>query len=402
MQRRTFLSTTLATGLGISAGMASRTALAEQAPPEAGLFCGSPVVSGPAADALCILQPVRGPASGFLEVAVGDGPFERIDAEMAGLLPLEQYALKFRLPPLPAAQTIRYRVTARTIDFQTAYKIVQGEPQVSDICTFRTLDPAAPTTHFVIWNDTHENEETLRALHAATAAIGPDFLLWNGDQVNAISDIGRMTGQYLAPAGLAIAARWPLAYVRGNHDARGVAARHLPEFTGTPGDRFYYAFRSGPLGALVMDTGEDKPDDAPPFAGLACFDARRRQQREWLAQAIAQPWFRSAPLRVLFCHLPLWWTDESETRGYWAASRPSRDAWLPLLQEAGVQAVISAHTHQVAWLPPGADRPIGQFTGGGPQRENAALVDITVDAKQLALVARGLDGSVMLEVKVPA
>ena len=35
--------------------------------------------------------------------------------------------------------------------------------------------------------------------------------------------------------------------------------------------QFYYAFRSGPLAALVMDTGEDKPDDSPHFGGMVAF-----------------------------------------------------------------------------------------------------------------------------------
>lgn len=45
--------------------------------------------------------------------------------------------------------------------------------------SFRTLDPSATTTEFVVWNDTHEHDETLRKLHAATPR--GDFLIWNGD-----------------------------------------------------------------------------------------------------------------------------------------------------------------------------------------------------------------------------
>ena len=52
-------------------------------------------------------------------------------------------------------------------------------------------------------------------------------------------------------AGLAatcpVAARWPLAYARGNHDVRGPAARSLSRFTGTPDDRS--ASRSWPATA---------------------------------------------------------------------------------------------------------------------------------------------------------
>src|SRR6185503_9374510 len=124
---------------------------------------------------------------------------------------------------------------------------------------------AADTTHFAVWNDTHENSETLQSLHRLTAALRPDFLLWNGDQSNDVHFERDMARQFLMPEGLRIAESRPLAYVRGNHDVRGPAAQSLADFTGTPDDRFYYGFRSGPLAALVMDTGEDKPDDSPYF-----------------------------------------------------------------------------------------------------------------------------------------
>jgi 3',5'-cyclic AMP phosphodiesterase CpdA len=168
----------------------------------------------------------------------------------------------------------------------------------------------AESTRFVVWNDTHENATTLQALHEKTAALKPDFLLWNGDQSNDIHHEAKMAAQFLSPNGLAIANRWPLAYVRGNHDVRGPAARHLPQFTGTPGDRYYYAFRSGPLAALVMDTGEDKEDDSPWLGGITAFAAMRKEQAAWLEKAIRQPWFRGAPFRVLFCHIPLWFIRE--------------------------------------------------------------------------------------------
>jgi hypothetical protein len=409
MQRRSFLSTGLVAGLGISATASSLAAApgeandSQESQRPASVFAGPAVVSGPAAESITILQPVRGPAAGFLEYAVGEGSdFERIVAEQAGLLPLESFVLKFRLPPLPAGQPVRYRVTARTIEFKNAYNIVQGKPETSASQTFRTLDPAARETKFIVWNDTHENLETIRALHQQTHEYRPDFLLWNGDQTNDVYDQAKMTNQYLAPAGLELAGQWPLAYARGNHDVRGPAARHLPEFTGTPDDRFYYGFRSGPLAALVMDTGEDKPDDHPVFAGLAGFAAMRERQTKWLAATIREPWFQQAPFRVLFCHIPLWWTDETSNPGYFLFAKPCREAWLPLLVAGKVQLVVSGHTHRATWLPSGADRPIPQLIGGGPRPTGATIMHGTANAQKLQLHMRSLTGETLQEMTIAA
>lgn len=399
-ERRRFLRQSLSAASAVSA-TASFTAnavvaTAQQvdaaAPP---LLRGAPVLSGPAAESLTILQAVGRPATGFVEIQEANGAWRRVDDESAGLLPYVSHVLKFRLPPLRPGASVRYRVTVTAIDFKNAYKIERGETVRSDEYEFRTLDPTADETRFVVWNDTHENLETIRKLHVRTAELQPDFLLWNGDQTNDVYDETKMVGQYLAPGELAISACWPLAYARGNHDVRGPAARHLHRYTGTPGDRFYYAFRSGPLAALVMDTGEDKPDDHPVFAGLASFDALRRRQTEWLAETIRQPWFRSAPHRVLFCHIPLWWKDEQTDHGYWWFSRVSRDAWLPLLREAGVKLVVSGHTHEEAWLPADGGRPIAQLIGGGPQPTRATIIQGHATRDQLTLEVAMLDGRIV-------
>ena len=46
----------------------------------------------------------------------------------------------------------------------------------------RTFAPDAPTAHFAVWNDTHQHDDTVRALDAATPEV--DVLVWNGDLCN--------------------------------------------------------------------------------------------------------------------------------------------------------------------------------------------------------------------------
>ena len=176
-------------------------------------------------------------------------------------------------------------------------------------------------------------------------------MLWNGDQSNDVHFEKDMAGQFLNPAGLAIADRWPLAYVRGNHDVRGPAALSLPDFTGTPDDRFYYGFRSGPLAALVMDTGEDKPDDSPYLSGMGAFQKMQRQQSEWLKSIVKEPWFREAPHKVLACHIPLWFNHLKIPNNKFDGTKYCRDLWVPTLEEAGVKLSNSKlHSEDETWL----------------------------------------------------
>jgi hypothetical protein len=302
---------------------------------------------------------------------------------------------------------VRYRVTARPVNWVPERqfihgRIVAGEPIVGSEKSFRTLDHTAAETRFVVWNDTHENAETLAALAKLTAAQRPDFLVWNGDQTNDVHFDADISGQVITPGGVELAAEWPLAYARGNHDLRGPAARRIPDFTGTPDDRFYYAFRSGPLAVLVMDTGEDKPDSHPVFGGLAAFERFRERQTRWLESAVQEPWFRDASFRVLFCHIPFWWIRDRKDIDYWEYSKVCRDAWAPILAAAGVKLVISGHTHNDAWLPAGADQPLGQLIGGGPQPRHATFIAGTATHDRLKITMQRLSGEVLQELEFSA
>lgn len=369
------------------------------------IFVGTPVVSGPAPDAVTILQPLKRSATGHLEYAVESGPWVKVNGGQGGLLPLAEHVLKFSLPPLPGGKAIRYRLVAHTVGWVKVRQFYHGEiktgqPQTSEEFRFRTLDPAAGSTTFAVWNDTHENMETLKALHEKTERLRPDFLLWNGDQSNDVHFEKDMAGQFLNPAGLSIP--WPLAYVRGNHDVRGPAARALPDFTGSPGNRFYYGFRSGPLAALVMDTGEDKADDSPYFGGMAAFEQMQEEQADWLKGVVTEAWFRDAPHKVLFCHIPLWFNHPRLKGNRFKGHQHARKLWEPTLVKAGVSVVISGHTHDYLWMPRKDGQPIAQLVGGAPQPKFATLISGTATKKELKLSMTKLDGTVVADVTLPA
>ncbi len=420
MDRRTFLASTSAVfGAAIPAAAQNYSDYTKDPRPdvpegtctagslEGPVFAEPPVVSGPAPEAMTILQPLQRTATGHLEYAVEDGEWQRVDGGEGGMRPLSGHVLKFRLPPLPPGKNVKYRVVARTAGWVKVKHFYHGEfkagqPQTSPEQSFRTLDPAAETTTFSVWNDTHENSETLQALDGLTTAAQPDFMLWNGDQSNDIHFERDMAGQFLHPAGLAIAHRWPLAYVRGNHDVRGPAARFLPDFTGTPDDRFYYGFRSGPLAALVLDTGEDKPDDHPIFGGMAAFEEMQREQAEWLRRVVKETWFQEASHKVLFCHIPLWFNHPRIPQGGFDGARYCRDLWAPTLVEAGVTLVISGHTHDFLWMPATAERPITQLVGGAPQPKFATYIEGRATRSELKLKMTKLDGTVVTDVTLRA
>lgn len=395
MKRRNFLTRSLLAGGLATQSLGLAAPASDSASISPGTAFGEPLIAGPDPANLAILQAVLSPASGYGEISVNDGAWQKILPEHKGMVAFETHVLKFLLPPLPAGAKLRYKVTVFSVTYQSAYKIQRGPLVTSGEYVVTCLDPSKKATQFVVWNDTHENAKTLAALQEKTARLTPDFLLWNGDQTNDVYAAEKMANQYICPNGRSIATHYPLAYLRGNHDVRGPAARLVEKFTHTPGNDFTHAFRSGPVACLTMDTGEDKPDSHPVFQGMVNFDAMRARQTKWLASVIEEPWFRSAPYKLLFCHIPLWWTKDDPNREYYNCHKPCRDAWQGLLVKAGVQLVVSGHTHEPAHLPATPERRIAQLVGGGPQLERATLTHFVANEKNLTITMSTLDDKVV-------
>jgi len=387
IRRRQFIGA-LATG-GAGAALAQES-LSVPKPP---LVRTPMVVMALRADGFEAVWAVSRLSRGRVEWEAADGGTKgTAGADAFGFVPQGENVLRVRLSNLNPGTT--YRVRAHTIAAD------DRETVTSAWKTVRTLDAAATQTRFVMWNDTHINDETIRALHAATPSA--DFLLWNGDTCNDWTKDELLVPTLLHPGGCDITEQRPLFLTWGNHDVRGAHAFKMPGLVATPAGRPYYAFRSGPVAVICLHTGEDKPDDHPSFQGRVAFDVLRAEQARWLAETIRQPELRDAPYRIVFCHIPLRWRDESAQdyakTGFDRHSGRSRAAWHNSLVEWKAQVILSGHTHESYWLPPTAEFPYGQLIGGGPQLARATWTEGVADATQLRLRVTNLGGKLLHEV----
>lgn len=409
MNRRKFLHKVGAAAAGAKLLAPTATAQVPAAPGAPFAFLAAPVLLNPAPDGVSVVCVFNAHATGWVEYGDTDALGRRCDGAVSdGLRPCGDH-LVFRLAGLRPGQRYFYRVHASALGATDAFQTRLGEEIVSEPRSFRTLDPDADKIDFTVWNDTHENVPTLQRLIDLHLEQTPDFLFWNGDIFNDIPDKTALVGQCFHPAGLAFADATPYFVTRGNHDVRGVEARLLPQYVNGPRGQYHYTFRHGPVGFLVLDTGEDKPDDDPAYAGLADFAAYRTAQQQWLADAVKEPAFASAPIRVAFLHIPLVW--EAEIPEHWPKVWNGHKGWITedgfrkwndLLTQAGVRLVISGHTHRHAWFPANASRPYGQLIGGGPQPDQATVIRVKADARQLSFEVRALDGTTLHEGVVTA
>lgn len=351
------------------------------------------VIMAPRAEGVEVVWAVSKLSRGHVEWKGEDGSRGTAGADCFGFVPQGDEILRVKVTGLKPGTHYELRSITDSSDGKDR---VEGPWK-----KFRTLDPAAATTQFVVWNDTHQNEETIKKLHAVTPS--GDFLLWNGDTCNDWHQEDWLVPTLLHPAGQDITENRPMLLTWGNHDVRGKWAYRVPEMIATPEGRPFYAFRSGPVAIICLHTGEDKPDDHPSFGGRVAFTALRREQAEWLKQVTAQPGFKDAPYRMVFCHIPLRWTQEVpdagyEKGGYDAFSRFSRELWHDALVAWKTQIVISGHTHSPAWIEATEKFPYAQLVGGGPKPDRATWIEGKADGSALSFVMKDLEGKVLREV----
>ena len=148
-----------------------------------------------------------------------------------------------------------------------------------------------------------------------------------------------------------------------------------------------------------MDTGEDKADSSRYFGGTAAYAKFQETQAAWLKEIVRADWFTSAPHKVLFCHIPLWF---QHPRYSFKGHQLCRELWSQTLIDAGVGLVISGHTHTHRWLPRSEDRPIAQLVGGGPNPSSATLIHATADASEMHLRMLKLNGEELADIRLPA
>ena len=408
MDRRRFLAALPAAGLAPALSPAQEEVAATA--PSGALLKSPPVVQHLGADGFTVSIYVGRLATAWVEWGVDPARLDRrAVATRGGLIDAGDTSLTVPVvfpEPQPGGATVHYRVCVQPLAYATAYKLTRGETETTGIRALRIPDPSAASVRVAVVNDTHENKETLAKLPGRIDAAAPHLLVWNGDTCNDFDAKDDPAAILLTPGAAADnpsgggwASTRPLWFVAGNHDVRGERAR---EVTGilAPGPRpglpWNFAFRDGPLALIGLDTGEDKPDAHPVFAGTAAYEPYRERQAAWLKEALARPEIAAAPFKVLFCHIPLRGekgdNPGTSLEGYAGYCGQGAALWLPLLREAGVRVIVSGHTHDWRIDDPSDEQPFYQVVGGGPQPARATLTLIDVTADRLSVRIEDLAG----------
>ena len=245
----------------------------------------------------------------------------------------------------------QYRLCSKQIaDFQP-YKVTFGDSIVSPWRRFSTPDPKATACSFIALSDMHQQPDKLGRLLNQAGVGSADMIFYVGDMMNYYDNEETPFRSFIDKSVELFASEKPFVLVRGNHETRGNMAREYARYVPKSSGKYYGAYRVGDIMFVVLDCGEDKPDDFWVYAGLTDFDGYRTEQAAWFGKLIRSKAYKSAKWRIVMKHFPPlshMEGDNPERHGI----QDITDKFLPLYNQAKIDLMISGHTHAYEFMSP--------------------------------------------------
>lgn len=306
-----------------------------------------PYIQGLTDSSVSIVWTTNRPSTGWVELAPDDSThFYKMERPKFFD---SQYGFKrvgtvhsVELKHLTPGTTYRYRVYSQEVLKHEGVRVEYGRTVATVVyrqqpLSFKTPGPMK-TVRFAVVNDIHGRNEVLNTLLDKVDLPAMDFVVFNGDMVDNLLSEQQMFDGFMDTAIKRFASEKPLFYSRGNHETRGPFAIEYPVYFPTPTGKLYYQFNRGNAAFIVLDCGEDKPDSDIEYSGIVDMDNYRTEQAEWLKRAVEDPKFKNAAYKIVICHMPPF--------GGWHGEEEILNKFVPLLNKAGAQVMLSGHLHR--------------------------------------------------------
>lgn len=297
------------------------------------------------------------PALSWVEIAEDNGnsfyqkEHKRHYETVAGRRQAHKRVHAVRLKHLKPGTRYNYRIFSQeVVEWKYNDAVKYGDVAATNVFSraplrFTTFPEKGSDISFLVFNDIHGRADYMAELVKNEDFSTHDFVLFNGDMSSSVENSDQLFKDYIDTAVSLYASELPLIYNRGNHETRGRHADFLAEYFPTNSKNFYQLYMVGDIACLVLDCGEDKPDNDIEYGNLADYDAYRVEESEWLRQVVASESFRNAAARIVFLHIPL-------GNGSWHGNLHLEELFLPILNEAGIDVMFSGHTHRYGFREP--------------------------------------------------
>lgn len=330
-----------------------------------------PYLQNPSPDGMTIMWLTNVPCRSWVEYGTDSTNMKRARTFIEGEMMANNTINRIRLEGLQPGTKYYYRAVSQEITLYQPYKKEFGDTIRTAISSFTTWDDNKKDFTAIIFNDLHDNYKFFDKLAAQIKDVEYDVVIFNGDCIadvqteeNAVKSISHYSN---ALGGNNI----PTIFIRGNHETRGAYSMFLWNLLEKKGGAHTYGgFNLGDTRFVLLDCGEDKPDDHWVYYDMNDFTHYRQDQAEFLKKEIVSNEFRNAKKRILIHHIPIYGRNMD-------SYNPCKDLWENILSKAPFDVSLNAHTHRFEYIPKGQDGnnyPV--LIGGGPSERNSGVVTI--------------------------
>lgn len=316
-------------------------------------------------------------------------PKKVVYAENDGMRDAYQTLFNITINNLKPGTTYYYRIFSKEILSFEPYKLVYGKEISSMIYQFRTPELNSNTVSCLILNDIHDRPHSFKDLISLNNQKPYDFVFLNGDIFDYQIDEQQLIDHLIEPCTNLFASEIPFILSRGNHETRGKFCRQIKPYFTYPNNQYYNTFKQGPVLWIVLDTGEDKEDDAEVYANIVNFDKYREQQAKWLEKFMNSTEYNNALYKVVLMHIPPFHS------GDWHGTLHCRKLFAPLFEKYKVDIVLSGHTHRYGVHEPQADHSYPIIIGGGPKNGTRTIIRLDANEKHLTVVMKNDEGEIV-------
>lgn len=354
------------------------------------IFRTQPYLQNPVGNGITVSWVTHVPVYSWVEYGSDTTRLQKAHTIVDGQVISNNFIHKIRLENLQPGQTYYYRVCSKEILSYRAYSKSFGETAVSGFRTFTLPEENGKDFTALIFNDIHKQHKTMEALYNQVKDIPYDFVFFNGDCIDDPANEEEALRSLSFFNETVKADVIPVFYLRGNHEIRNAYSIQLRELFDYVGNKTYGAFNWGDTRFVMLDCGEDKPDDHWVYYGLNDFTKLRNDQIGFLKEELSSKAFQKAGKKVLIHHVPLY----GNTDKY----QPCTEMWGKLLKKAPFQVSINAHTHRYACHPKGTvgnNFPV--FIGGGYSVDSATVMVLTKKGPEMSIKVLNTKGEVLKE-----
>ena len=293
---------------------------------------------------------------------------------------------------LEPGKTYRYRIgVTEVLDDTDPYSTLYGHSKTHRaVGGVRTSDNGRTEFRIAMFNDIHCNDERFRNLAKGLDPKDLDLIILNGDIASHMASADSLIKHVYQPI-THLSSKVPSIYARGNHEGRGREFHRFEDFFPTSTGETYFSFRMGNTAFLVLDGGEDKPDNSPEYSQTAAYDRFRAEELAWLKEEVKKPEIASAPVKIAVMHIPSVKFQDSWYSEIWLAEN-----FNPVLNEAGVDLMVSGHHHKYSFVEKGHsgnDFPI-------LINSNKERLDILIDGEDIQLQTVNESGNIINTVSI--